>query len=119
MDENKEITVAVIGAGLSGITAVKCSLDEGLKPTCFEQDDQIGKFQFSPLAARKSSYLASLQKTQYRMIKVFCVEGRSFVSVVIPVTTTKLHSEELIKVMFVSMYLFRHFLWHMLSQKHN
>ena len=38
----KGITVAVIGAGLAGIAAVKCSLDEGLNPTCFEQDDQIG-----------------------------------------------------------------------------
>ena len=42
MPPNKKITVAVIGAGVSGIAAVKCALEEGLEPTCFEQDDQIG-----------------------------------------------------------------------------
>ena len=42
MDKNTAVRVAVIGAGVSGVTAVKCALDEGLKPTCFEQDDQIG-----------------------------------------------------------------------------
>ncbi|XP_060064312.1 flavin-containing monooxygenase 5-like [Ylistrum balloti] len=35
-------TVAVIGAGASGITAIKCALDEGLEPTCFERTDDIG-----------------------------------------------------------------------------
>ena len=41
--KTKGVTVAVIGAGLAGIAAVKSSLDEGLNPTCFEQDDQIGR----------------------------------------------------------------------------
>ncbi|XP_033732101.1 dimethylaniline monooxygenase [N-oxide-forming] 5-like [Pecten maximus] len=35
-------TVAVIGAGASGIAAIKCCLDEGLEPTCFERTDDIG-----------------------------------------------------------------------------
>ncbi|KAG8556238.1 hypothetical protein GDO81_017979 [Engystomops pustulosus] len=35
-------TVAVIGAGASGLTAIKCCLDEGLEPTCFEKSDDIG-----------------------------------------------------------------------------
>ncbi|XP_038048028.1 flavin-containing monooxygenase 5-like [Patiria miniata] len=35
-------TVAVIGCGISGLTAVKCCLDEGLQPTCFERSDGIG-----------------------------------------------------------------------------
>ena len=43
MSNNTKITVAVIGAGSAGVTAVKCALDEGLQPTCFEQDDQIGE----------------------------------------------------------------------------
>ncbi|XP_073448969.1 flavin-containing monooxygenase 5-like [Aquarana catesbeiana] len=34
--------VAVIGAGASGLTAIKCCLDEGLEPTCFEKTDDIG-----------------------------------------------------------------------------
>ncbi|NXK10395.1 FMO1 monooxygenase, partial [Herpetotheres cachinnans] len=34
--------VAVVGAGISGLTATKCCLDEGLEPTCFEQSQDIG-----------------------------------------------------------------------------
>lgn len=35
-------SVAVIGAGASGLAAVKCCLDEGFDPTCFERTDHIG-----------------------------------------------------------------------------
>ncbi|XP_053549843.1 flavin-containing monooxygenase 5 [Bombina bombina] len=35
-------TVAVIGAGTSGLVAIKCCLDEGLEPTCYEKTDDIG-----------------------------------------------------------------------------
>ncbi|KFW76687.1 Dimethylaniline monooxygenase [N-oxide-forming] 4, partial [Phalacrocorax carbo] len=34
--------VAVIGAGVSGLASVKCCLDEGLEPTCFERSEDIG-----------------------------------------------------------------------------
>lgn len=34
--------VAVIGAGSSGLTSIKCCLDEGLEPVCFESSDGIG-----------------------------------------------------------------------------
>ena len=34
--------VAIIGAGCSGLTAIKCCLDEGLEPVCFEAEDDIG-----------------------------------------------------------------------------
>uniref|UniRef100_A0A8C4IY44 Flavin-containing monooxygenase n=1 Tax=Dromaius novaehollandiae TaxID=8790 RepID=A0A8C4IY44_DRONO len=34
--------VAIIGAGASGLCAVKCCLDEGLAPTCFERSRDIG-----------------------------------------------------------------------------
>ncbi|XP_074078097.1 dimethylaniline monooxygenase [N-oxide-forming] 4-like [Macrotis lagotis] len=34
--------VAVIGAGVSGLTSIKCCLEEGLEPTCFERSDDIG-----------------------------------------------------------------------------
>ncbi|KAK3087154.1 hypothetical protein FSP39_002421 [Pinctada imbricata] len=34
--------VAVIGAGASGLPAIKCCLDEGLEPVCFERTDHIG-----------------------------------------------------------------------------
>ena len=34
--------VAVIGAGISGLAAIKCCLDEGLQPVCYEQRDGFG-----------------------------------------------------------------------------
>ncbi|CAH1793082.1 unnamed protein product [Owenia fusiformis] len=34
--------IAIIGAGASGLTAIKCCLDEGLDPVCFETADDIG-----------------------------------------------------------------------------
>uniref|UniRef100_A0A8C8S6H1 Flavin-containing monooxygenase n=1 Tax=Pelusios castaneus TaxID=367368 RepID=A0A8C8S6H1_9SAUR len=34
--------VAIIGAGLSGLASIKCCLEEGLEPTCFERSDDIG-----------------------------------------------------------------------------
>nr|XP_003225490.1 PREDICTED: dimethylaniline monooxygenase [N-oxide-forming] 5 [Anolis carolinensis] len=34
--------VAIIGAGASGLTAIKCCLDEGLQPTCYERSEDIG-----------------------------------------------------------------------------
>ncbi|XP_014126238.2 dimethylaniline monooxygenase [N-oxide-forming] 4 isoform X2 [Zonotrichia albicollis] len=34
--------VAVIGAGAGGLASVKCCLDEGLEPTCFESSEDIG-----------------------------------------------------------------------------
>ena len=34
--------VAVIGAGVSGLAAAKCLLDEGLTPVVFEQSAHIG-----------------------------------------------------------------------------
>ena len=40
MDEKKRI--CIIGAGASGLTAIKCCLDEGLSPVCYERSDYIG-----------------------------------------------------------------------------
>ncbi|XP_038614333.1 dimethylaniline monooxygenase [N-oxide-forming] 1 [Tachyglossus aculeatus] len=34
--------VAIIGAGVSGLTSIKSCLEEGLEPTCFERSDDIG-----------------------------------------------------------------------------
>ena len=34
--------VAVIGAGASGLTAMKCCLEEDLEPVCYERSDHIG-----------------------------------------------------------------------------
>ncbi|XP_028400467.1 dimethylaniline monooxygenase [N-oxide-forming] 5-like isoform X2 [Dendronephthya gigantea] len=34
--------VAIIGCGVGGLTAIKCCLDAGLQPTCFEQQSKFG-----------------------------------------------------------------------------
>lgn len=34
--------VAIVGAGSSGLVCIKCCLDEGLEPVCFESSDDIG-----------------------------------------------------------------------------
>ncbi|XP_027724165.1 dimethylaniline monooxygenase [N-oxide-forming] 1-like [Vombatus ursinus] len=34
--------VAIVGAGVSGLTSIKCCLDEGLEPICFERSSDIG-----------------------------------------------------------------------------
>lgn len=37
-----KVRVAIVGAGGSGLTAIKCCLDEGLTPVCFEQERYVG-----------------------------------------------------------------------------
>ena len=34
--------VCIIGAGFSGLTAIKCCLDENLTPVCYEKGNDIG-----------------------------------------------------------------------------
>ncbi|NWI11503.1 FMO3 monooxygenase, partial [Crypturellus soui] len=34
--------VAIVGAGVSGLAAIKCCREEGLEPTCFERSEDIG-----------------------------------------------------------------------------
>lgn len=34
--------VAIVGAGCSGLASVKCCLDDGLEPHCFEMSDDLG-----------------------------------------------------------------------------
>ena len=34
--------IAIIGAGVSGLVSIKCCLDEGLEPVCFEKSSGIG-----------------------------------------------------------------------------
>uniref|UniRef100_UPI0037E9BDD0 flavin-containing monooxygenase 5-like n=1 Tax=Semicossyphus pulcher TaxID=241346 RepID=UPI0037E9BDD0 len=52
-------TVAVIGAGVSGLTSIKACLDEGLEPTCFESSHDIGglwRFKEEPEPGRANIY---------------------------------------------------------------
>ncbi|XP_077188362.1 flavin-containing monooxygenase 3-like [Paroedura picta] len=51
--------VAIIGAGVSGLTSIKACLEEGLEPTCFERGDGIGglwQFTDSVVDGRASIY---------------------------------------------------------------
>ncbi|XP_058396069.1 flavin-containing monooxygenase 1 [Diceros bicornis minor] len=34
--------VAIVGAGVCGLASIKCCLEEGLEPTCFERSDDLG-----------------------------------------------------------------------------
>ncbi|KAJ8038914.1 Dimethylaniline monooxygenase [N-oxide-forming] 5 [Holothuria leucospilota] len=36
------VRIAILGAGASGLTAIKSCLDEGLEPVCFEKTDDVG-----------------------------------------------------------------------------
>ncbi|XP_073449357.1 flavin-containing monooxygenase 5-like isoform X1 [Aquarana catesbeiana] len=63
--------VAVIGAGCSGLTAIKCCLDEGLEPTCFEKSGDIGglwRFKEVPEDDRASIYNSVIINTSKEMM---------------------------------------------------
>ncbi|XP_033007220.1 dimethylaniline monooxygenase [N-oxide-forming] 5-like isoform X1 [Lacerta agilis] len=63
--------VAVIGAGASGLTAIKCCLDEGLQPTCFERSDDIGglwRFQEHDIGGQASIYKSLTINTSKEMM---------------------------------------------------
>ncbi|XP_073449363.1 flavin-containing monooxygenase 5-like [Aquarana catesbeiana] len=63
--------VAVIGAGCSGLTAIKCCLDEGLEPTCFEKSEDIGglwRFKEVPEDDRASIYNSVIINTSKEMM---------------------------------------------------
>ncbi|NWY42266.1 FMO5 monooxygenase, partial [Sylvia atricapilla] len=63
--------VAVIGAGASGLCALKCCLDEGLEPTCFERSKDIGglwRFEERPEDGRASIYRSVIINTSKEMM---------------------------------------------------
>ncbi|XP_068096027.1 flavin-containing monooxygenase 5-like [Hyperolius riggenbachi] len=63
--------VAVIGAGASGLVAIKCCLDEGLEPTCFERTEDIGglwRFKENPEEGRASIYKSVIINTSKEMM---------------------------------------------------
>ncbi|NWR46164.1 FMO1 monooxygenase, partial [Regulus satrapa] len=62
--------VAVVGAGVSGLTATKCCLDEGLEPTCFEQSQDLGglwRYTEHIEAGRPSLYPSVISNTSKEM----------------------------------------------------
>ncbi|XP_048064532.1 flavin-containing monooxygenase 5-like isoform X7 [Megalobrama amblycephala] len=63
--------VAVIGGGASGLTCIKCCLDEGLEPVCFETSDDIGglwRFKENPDPDRASIYHSLIINTSKEMM---------------------------------------------------
>uniref|UniRef100_A0A8C3F995 Flavin-containing monooxygenase n=1 Tax=Chrysemys picta bellii TaxID=8478 RepID=A0A8C3F995_CHRPI len=63
--------VAVIGAGVCGLSSIKCCLDEGLEPTCFERSGDIGglwRFEENPEEGRASIYRSVIINTSKEMM---------------------------------------------------
>ncbi|NWT05340.1 FMO5 monooxygenase, partial [Mionectes macconnelli] len=63
--------IAIIGAGASGLCALKCCLDEGLEPTCFERSKDIGglwRFEEHPEDGRASIYRSVIINTSKEMM---------------------------------------------------
>ncbi|XP_037325989.2 flavin-containing monooxygenase 5-like [Pungitius pungitius] len=63
--------VAVVGGGSSGLACIKCCLDEGLQPVCFESSDDIGglwRFKENPEADRASIYHSVIINTSKEMM---------------------------------------------------
>ncbi|KAK9403834.1 dimethylaniline monooxygenase [Crotalus adamanteus] len=62
--------VAIIGAGVSGLVSIKCCLEEGLEPTCFEKNDVIGglwQFTDIPEKGRTNVYRSVVSNTSKEM----------------------------------------------------
>ncbi|NXI77671.1 FMO4 monooxygenase, partial [Rhipidura dahli] len=62
--------VAVIGAGVGGLVSVKCCLDEGLEPICFESSEDIGgvwRYTDSTDDSRVSVYHSVITNTSKEM----------------------------------------------------
>eukprot|EP00058_Branchiostoma_floridae_P002734 XP_002588222.1 hypothetical protein BRAFLDRAFT_113828 [Branchiostoma floridae] len=63
--------VAVIGSGASGLAAIKCCLDEGLQPVCFEKGTDIGglwNFKEEALPGFASVYRSTVINTSKEMM---------------------------------------------------
>lgn len=63
--------VAIIGAGTSGLTCIKCCVDEGLEPVCFETSEDIGglwRFKEVPEENRASIYKSVIINTSKEMM---------------------------------------------------
>ena len=61
----RSLNVCVVGAGMSGLVAIKELLDEGHRVTCFERTSQVGgNFNYPIGAAYDSMYLTV---SQYHM----------------------------------------------------
>lgn len=65
------LRVAIIGAGCSGIAAIKCCLDEGIEPVCFEKSDGIGglwRYSDVPTPGRAGVYKTTTINTSKELL---------------------------------------------------
>ncbi|XP_015682354.1 dimethylaniline monooxygenase [N-oxide-forming] 5 [Protobothrops mucrosquamatus] len=63
--------VAIVGAGSSGLCNIKCCLEEGLDPVCFERSDDVGglwRFKENPEEERASIYKSVIINTSKEMM---------------------------------------------------
>ncbi|XP_038613643.1 flavin-containing monooxygenase 5 [Tachyglossus aculeatus] len=63
--------IAIIGAGVSGLSSIKCCLEEGLEPICFERTQDIGglwRFEEEPEDERASIYRSVIINTSKEMM---------------------------------------------------
>ena len=63
--------IAIIGAGACGLPAIKCCLDEGLEPVCFERTNDIGglwNFQDTPISGQSSVMRSTIINTSKEMM---------------------------------------------------
>ena len=61
--------VAIIGAGSSGLTCIKCCNEDGLEPVCFEQEDSIGGlWHFTEEERHSSVYRSTVINTSKEMM---------------------------------------------------
>jgi dimethylaniline monooxygenase (N-oxide forming) len=63
--------IAIIGAGCSGLAAIKCCLDDGLEPTCFEREDDLGglwNYSDTPKVGKGSIYNTCTINTSKEMM---------------------------------------------------
>ncbi|XP_031791364.1 putative dimethylaniline monooxygenase [N-oxide-forming] 6 [Piliocolobus tephrosceles] len=62
--------VGIIGAGVSGLAAIRCCLEEGLEPTCFERSNDVGGlWKFSdPKEGRASIYQSVFTNSSKEMM---------------------------------------------------
>ncbi|XP_030679491.1 putative dimethylaniline monooxygenase [N-oxide-forming] 6 [Nomascus leucogenys] len=61
--------VGIIGAGVSGLAAIRCCLEEGLEPTCFERSNDVGGlWKFSTLVSSRKKCPSFLVMGQWVVV---------------------------------------------------
>ncbi|XP_045839149.1 putative dimethylaniline monooxygenase [N-oxide-forming] 6 isoform X1 [Meles meles] len=63
--------VAIVGAGVSGLASIRCCLEEGLEPTCFERSNDVGglwKFSNQAEEGRASIYQSVFTNSSKEMM---------------------------------------------------